>query len=202
MTDRDTGRDGQDARITDGTDLAGLRADGPESAAQALPDLRPRGLQVSQPEADFLARLGPLLPTPRAAKRLVNLYRLVRISIPEAELTEFAGTGGGAPHQVVQVLLAILVGSPAAAVRVFREITDAPADGDIRTVLAKLGAEVRRTGSAPPLARWWNSWRRTRRWSPRPAPTSSGARGWRGTASIRGSLRPGLAGWRPGSNDG
>jgi hypothetical protein len=71
----------------------------------------------------------------------VNLYRLVRISIPEAELTEFAGSGGGAPYQVVQVLLAILVGSPAAAVRVFREITDAPADGDIRTVLAKLGAE-------------------------------------------------------------
>jgi len=139
MTGRDTRRDGQDARIADGKDLASLRADGP--AAPGLPDLRPRGLQVSQPESDFLARLGPLLPTPRAAKRLVNLYRLVRISIPEAELTEFAGTGGGAPYQVVQVLLAILVGSPAAAARVFREIASGPADGDITTLLAKLGAE-------------------------------------------------------------
>ena len=65
----------------------------------------------------------------------------MRISIPEAELTEFAGTGGGAPYQVVQVLLAILVGSPAAAARVFREIASGPADGDITTLLDKLVAE-------------------------------------------------------------
>jgi hypothetical protein len=112
------------------------------AAAAATPDLRPRGLQVSQPEVEFLARLGPLLPTPRAAKRLVNLYRLVRISIPEPDLATFAGAGDGpGEFQVVQILLAILVGRPALAQRVFEEIMAAPADSDIRTLLAKPAAE-------------------------------------------------------------
>ncbi|HXJ24666.1 MAG TPA: P-loop NTPase fold protein, partial [Streptosporangiaceae bacterium] len=81
-------------RLTGTKDPAASRADSQETAAAAAtPDLRPRGLQVSQPEVEFLGRLGPVLPTPRAAKRLVNLYRLVRISIPEADLAAFAGTG-------------------------------------------------------------------------------------------------------------
>jgi hypothetical protein len=77
----------------------------------AIPDLRPLGLQLSQPEVEFMARLGPLLPTPRAAKRLVNLYRLVRIGIPDAQLAAFTGTDAGGPYQAVQILLAVLVGS-------------------------------------------------------------------------------------------
>ena len=111
------------------------------AAAAATPDLRPRGLQVSQPEVEFLGRLGPVLPTPRAAKRLVNLYRLVRISIPEADLAAFAGTGDGqSEYQFVQILLAILVASPAMAQRILQEIMAAPADSDIRTVLGKIAA--------------------------------------------------------------
>ena len=41
---------------------------------------------------------------------------------------------------MVQILLAILVGSPAMAQRVFKEIMAAPADSDIRTVLGKIAA--------------------------------------------------------------
>jgi len=127
-------------RLTGTKDPAASRADSQETAAAAAtPDLRPRGLQVSQPEVEFLGRLGPVLPTPRAAKRLVNLYRLVRISIPEADLAAFAGTGDGqSEYQFVQILLAILVGSPAMAQWVFKEIMAAPADTDIRTVLRNI----------------------------------------------------------------
>src|ERR1700722_8644894 len=39
-------------------------------------ELPPQQLQVSAAEVDFMARLGRLLPTPRAAKRLVNVYPL------------------------------------------------------------------------------------------------------------------------------
>jgi hypothetical protein len=106
----------------------------------AIPDLRPLGLQLSRPETEFMTRLAPLLPTPRAAKKLVNLYRLVRISIPEVSLAAFAGSEAGGPYQVVQILLAVLVGSPAAAQRIFRELMTAPPESDIHTVLAKAAA--------------------------------------------------------------
>jgi hypothetical protein len=106
----------------------------------AIPDLRPLGLQVSQPEAEFMTRLGPLLPTPRAAKKLVNLYRLVRIGIPDSGLAAFTGSEAGGQYQVVQILLALLVGSPAAAQRIFGELMAATPDRDILTVFAKAGA--------------------------------------------------------------
>jgi hypothetical protein len=111
-----------------------------EQPDTAIPDLRPLGLQVSQPEAEFLTRLGPLLPTPRAAKKLVNLYRLVRIGIADSGLAAFTGSEAGGQYQVVQVLLAVLVGSPAAAHRIFRELMAATPDSDILTVFAKAGA--------------------------------------------------------------
>ena len=103
----------------------------------AIPDLRPLGLQLSQPEVDFMARLGPLLPTPRAAKKLVNLYRLVRIGIPDSDLATFTGSKAGGQYQVVQILLAILVGRPEAAQRIFCELMTAMPESDILTVFAK-----------------------------------------------------------------
>ena len=111
-----------------------------EQPDTAIPDLRPFGLQVSQPEAEFLTRLGPLLPTPRAAKKLVNLYRLVRIGIADSGLAAFTGSEAGGQYQVAQILLAVLVGSPAAAQRIFRELMAATPDSDILTVFAKAGA--------------------------------------------------------------
>ena len=111
-----------------------------EQPDTAIPDLRPLGLQVSQPEAEFLTCLGPLLPTPRTAKKLVNLYRLVRIGIADSGLAAFTGSEAGGQYQVVQILLAVLVGSPAAAQRIFRELMAATPDSDILTVFAKAGA--------------------------------------------------------------
>jgi hypothetical protein len=49
-------------------------------------NLRPRQLEIPAEELDFLTRLAPLVPSPRAAKRLVNLYRLVRTRLAGAEL--------------------------------------------------------------------------------------------------------------------
>ena len=108
-----------------------------EKPTTAIPDLRPLRLQLSQPEVEFMTRLGPLLPTPRAAKRLVNLYRLVRIGITDSGLAAFTGSEAGGPYQVVQILLAVLVGSPAAAQRIFRELLSATADSDVLTIFAK-----------------------------------------------------------------
>ncbi|MFJ2239723.1 translation initiation factor IF-2 N-terminal domain-containing protein [Streptomyces sp. NPDC087859] len=79
----------------------------------AMPELQPEQLTLQQAEIEFMERLGNLLPTPRAAKKLVNLYRLVRIGIDHDDLSDFVGTPGTpGTHQVVQILLATLVGHP------------------------------------------------------------------------------------------
>ncbi|MGH3928238.1 MAG: P-loop NTPase fold protein, partial [Pseudonocardiaceae bacterium] len=105
-----------------------------------VPDLRPQGLQMSPEEIDFLARLGPLLPTPRAAKKLVNLYRLVRIGIPDANLPAFLAEH---THQPVQLLLALLVGTPNDARIILTAILAAePADDLIKLVGAETASGV------------------------------------------------------------
>src|SRR5262249_57767409 len=87
------------------------------------------------PETEFIPLLGPLLPTPRAAKKLINLYRLIRLGIPDLELPAFTS----APCQAVLILLAILVGSPNLARELLATINNAASDDDILTVLRKTG---------------------------------------------------------------
>ncbi|MFE9601491.1 P-loop NTPase fold protein [Streptomyces hokutonensis] len=98
-----------------------------QSVEQA--DLLPRGLRIGAGEVAFMAQLGGLLPTPRAAKRLVNLYRLVRIGVPATDLPAFASSSGAAPYQAVQILLAVLAGNPPAAEELFRRLLACP-DGE------------------------------------------------------------------------
>jgi hypothetical protein len=96
-----------------------------------VPDLRPPGLALAAAEIAFLARLGPLLHTPRAAKKLVNLYRLIRITIPDAELGSFTHER---TYRVVQILLAILVGAPTKSAAIFTEICEADPAAELNTV--------------------------------------------------------------------
>src|SRR5215470_14291988 len=60
-----------------------------------------------------------------------------RAGISDSDLTAFTGSEIGGPYQVVQILLAVLVGSPAAAQRIFRELMAAMTDGDILAIYAK-----------------------------------------------------------------
>jgi hypothetical protein len=105
------------------------------SPVRRVDDLHPEGLRISAAERDFLPRLGPLLPTPRAAKRLVNLYRLLRIGVPEAELSEFVGGEDGGPYQAAAVLLATVIGQPADARALLIELKNASPTEDILAFL-------------------------------------------------------------------
>ena len=101
-----------------------------EASSASVIELRPLHLQVTEAEVTFMTQLGRLVGTPRMAKRLVNLYRLVRIGIPDEQLATFVGDGG---FQVVQILLAILAGHPVFAEKVFSKILDVddgPGDSD------------------------------------------------------------------------
>ncbi len=77
---------------------AGAAAPAPRNpvARHGAADLRPRQLEISDAEMDFLSRLAPLVPSPRAAKRLINLYRLLRARLSGPELDAFVvGRRGG-----------------------------------------------------------------------------------------------------------
>ncbi|MGH3860466.1 P-loop NTPase fold protein [Actinokineospora sp.] len=80
----------------------------PRRSPVADPTLRPDRLLLRESERDFIKRLRPLLDTPRTVKKLINLYRLVRIGVPGPNLDRFVGQDGG-PYQAVLILLAIVL---------------------------------------------------------------------------------------------
>ncbi|WP_436496676.1 P-loop NTPase fold protein [Actinokineospora sp. HUAS TT18] len=101
------------------------------------PALRPDRLLLREVEREFVKSLRPLLDTPRTVKKLINLYRLIRIGVPGDDLARFVGTDRGGPYQAVLILLAVTLTRPDRA----RELLTAvrTADGtDIWAVLAEL----------------------------------------------------------------
>jgi hypothetical protein len=67
----------------------------------------PPQLQVTADEVTALARMGPLIGTPRAAKRLVNLYRLIRAGLADDEVDRFVAE---AQYRSLAIVLAVQVG--------------------------------------------------------------------------------------------
>ncbi|WP_345513774.1 peptidoglycan-binding protein [Phytohabitans houttuyneae] len=108
---------------------------GPTARVPAAPPPPPEALVISDAERRLLHELDALVPTPRAAKRLVNIYRMLRVSVPEEERYDFAPEGGG-EYQAAVVLLGILVGRGPDVERTFEAVLDAPDDSDIWEVLA------------------------------------------------------------------
>jgi WD40 repeat protein len=94
-----------------------------EPGATAAIDLRAHGLELHDSEVDFLPVIAPLLPTPRAAKKLVNLYRLIRIGIKDRDLPQFLDRQ---TYKAVLLLLALIVGAPADAQPILVAIVSAP----------------------------------------------------------------------------
>jgi hypothetical protein len=98
-------------------------------------NLRRIGLRLQAVERDFLGQLGAFVPTPRAAKKLVNLYRLLRIGIPEPDLNNFVGPDGAGPYRTALLLLSIVVGYPTLARSLLADLAAAKPEGDIVDIL-------------------------------------------------------------------
>jgi hypothetical protein len=98
------------------------------SAADAVASTRTSGaalqLDLSPWERRFLAALYPLIPTPRAAKRLLNVYRLMRGGLDERELRHVAGDEHAGQYRAVLLLLGMLTGYPAEATVVLRDLVE------------------------------------------------------------------------------
>jgi hypothetical protein len=85
---------------------------GPDEADERI-KINPERLKFRQWEVNDMKRLARMFRTPRAVKRFINTYRLIRVSIPEVDIDDFIGTESvPGNYRVAQILLAIVCGYP------------------------------------------------------------------------------------------
>ena len=102
--------------------LAALPGELPaEPRAPAGASLKPRPLTITNHERQFLTGLLPLIPTPRMAKRMVNVYRLIKARVPPQDVAAFEDTDSGR-YRPVLLLLALLFGRPRQAEELLRRL--------------------------------------------------------------------------------
>lgn len=118
----------------------------PRRGAEALPT-RSASVQFTAQERAFIGTLVPLLPTPRIAKRLVNVYRVLKAgkSVEEADRFERASRA-----QPCLLMLAILFGRPLIATELLRGLAErtAPFDRPERRLVEALHARGGRAAAA------------------------------------------------------
>jgi hypothetical protein len=81
-------------------------------------------LQIWPAELEFIQRLGVLVPTPRAAKRLANTYRLLRVRHDRSHSRFVESDGQAGEYRVSLILLTIVVGFSEIADDVFRRVLE------------------------------------------------------------------------------
>lgn len=110
---------------------------GPVSGIEvAMP--KPESLNISSEERLLLGQIGALITTPRATKRLVNTYRMLRVCAGDDDADRFSPKGGG-EYRAVIVLLALQIGCPGAANAVFGSIVAAGPTAKVWTLLQANG---------------------------------------------------------------
>lgn len=126
-------------------------------------NLNPEGLRLRGAEREFLERLTPLLDTPRSVKKLVNLYRLLRLGVGEDRLDAFIGGEQGGPYQAAAILLAALVGAPhdarkllqgLASVDSGQDIVDVVPSPAVRELIARIRGDMPVHGESATYKRW------------------------------------------------
>lgn len=87
-------------------------------------DLHPGFLEITEWERAVMKKLFRFIPSPRAAKRFINVYRLLRASVDDHKLQKFIGDENGGQHRAMLLLLAILIGYPTEATEMLRELLE------------------------------------------------------------------------------
>ncbi|RKH03967.1 hypothetical protein, partial [Corallococcus carmarthensis] len=89
------------------------------------PPPAPLLLRITDEERRFMKALHGFIPSPRAAKRFVNTYRLLHASLPANERAAFVGSQERpGESQFAQLLLAMIIGHPAEATRVLEALVE------------------------------------------------------------------------------
>jgi hypothetical protein len=115
---------GWDGHILASAGQDAIRVWAPDPASGGLTS---ESLRLNKSEVEFLQRLLPLVPTPRAAKRLVNVYRILRAPLRGEDLDRLVGANDHKPeHPAVLLLLAIVSGFPEQANQIIEGLLERP----------------------------------------------------------------------------
>jgi hypothetical protein len=87
-------------------------------------DLNPGYLLIEEWERTVMKKLYRFIPSPRSAKRFVNIYRLLKASIDDLKLQVFIGDENHGQHRCVLLLLAMLIGHPVETLEILRELLE------------------------------------------------------------------------------
>ncbi|WP_454857610.1 P-loop NTPase fold protein [Promicromonospora soli] len=117
-----------------------------------------RSLALTWYETHYLAKLATVLSTPRAVKKLLNLYQLLRLGTHMPEHARFTDEGG--EHLAAGLLLALVVGAPVEAAQLFQTLDTAHDETLLRDAVT--AAAGRHGDSRHPNCRKCTSWERVR----------------------------------------
>jgi len=82
-------------------------------------------LRISDDETSFVETLAPLLSDkPRALKRFVNTYRLLKASLPDIDREKFVTPAANSPYRICLSQLALFTGHPRLAPLLVHELKD------------------------------------------------------------------------------
>ncbi len=99
-----------------------------------------RAMSMSPAELEYIKRLGTLVGrSPRAVKRFINLYRILKSSNPGARIAGFADPQGD--FRTPLLLLAIICGHPKSAEALFLRLRACPGEQSLSQALATIHDE-------------------------------------------------------------
>jgi hypothetical protein len=87
-------------------------------------DLAPQSLMLTGDEIEFMKSLTSLIGrSPRAVKRFLNCYRLIKVGLRQSELEAFMGQNGQpGRYPAVMLLLGIITGAPSISLHIIEEL--------------------------------------------------------------------------------
>ena len=116
-----------------------------EEKDEELIDLAPGSLTLGDQEIEYMKSLAKLIGrSPRAVKRFLNCYRLIKVSLPPAKLDKFVQDGKSYEYKAVMVLLGIVTGAPTAALYVMEETENWKWEKDNRPTMSDFYNRIER----------------------------------------------------------
>jgi hypothetical protein len=93
-------------------------------------------LTIQPWETEYAKRLRAFIPSPRAAKRFSNVYRIMKASVPVNELARFEGSANfPGEFRMAMILLALQISSPQNAARWFEFLAEQPLESTLEDAL-------------------------------------------------------------------
>jgi hypothetical protein len=118
--------DSAQLKVDDNSDVdADLKskAEDEDDEDEEVIDLAPHSLTLGAEEITYMKSLAELIGrSPRAVKRFLNCYRLIKVGLTPEQLSNFVQDGASYEFKAVMTLLGIITGAPTASLFVMEEL--------------------------------------------------------------------------------